>query len=154
MYNLNIEEEKDMKFYNNEFILSDSKNNIWISSSKGVKKYFYKRRKVYNLQKDSNIYQSLTSNSITCFYEDFNGTIWIGTDKGINIVNKNNQFNFNNEYNYINEYLHDKNIVSILKHNGYYFIATKYDGIYIFDENNGNLVDIIYQNNDNKYRFK
>ena len=61
-----------------------------------------KEERFITYSKNSNIYQSLTSNSITCFYEDFNGTIWIGTDKGVNIVNKNNQFSFNNEYNYIN----------------------------------------------------
>ena len=150
MYNLNIEEDKNMKIYNNEFILSDSQNNIWISSSKGIKKYSIEEEKFINYSKNSNIYQSITSNAITCFYEDSNGTIWIGTDKGINIVNKNNQFSFNNKHSYTNGILSDKNIVSILKQNGYNFVASKYDGIYIFDEKDGSLVDIIYENSDNK----
>ncbi|MBQ3422647.1 MAG: hypothetical protein IJH34_13540 [Romboutsia sp.] len=150
MYNLNLEEEKNAKVYNNEFVLSDSQNNIWLSSSKGIKKYSIEQKKFINYSKNSNIHQSLTSNSITCFYEDFNGTIWIGTDKGVNIVNKNNQFSFNNQYNYINGILHDKNIVSILQQNGYCFVASKYDGIYIFNEDDSSLVDTIYTNNDNK----
>ena len=40
MYDLSIEEDRNIKIYNNEFVFSDSKNNIWISTSKGVKKYF------------------------------------------------------------------------------------------------------------------
>ena len=150
LYNLNLEEDKNAKIYNNEFILSDSQNNIWISSSKGIKKYSIKEEKFINYSKDSNIENSLTSNHITCFYEDFNGTIWIGTDKGVNIVNKSNQFNLNDKYNHVNGMLYDKNIVSMLEHNGYHFVATKYDGIYIFDKNDGSLVDIIYKNNNNE----
>ena len=148
MNTLNIEEDKNTKIYNSEFIFSDRQNNIWISTSKGVQKYSITEEKFINYSKGTSSTQSLTSNSITCFYEDFNGTIWIGTDKGINIVNKNNQFNINDKLDYINGILYDKNIVSILQHNGYYFVASKYDGIYIFDENNGSLVDTIYQNND------
>ena len=38
----------------------------------------------------------------------------------------------------------------MIQHNRYYLMATKYYGIYIFDEKDGSLVDIICQNNDNK----
>ena len=155
MYKLNIAEDKDIKIYNNEFILSDSQNNIWISSSKGVKKYSINEEKFINYSKNSNNPQSLTSNNITCFYEDFNGTIWIGTDKGVNIVNKNNQFNTEWKDNYKYEILHDKSVVSIVSNSGYYFIATKYDGIYVLNENDWSLVDIIHpKNNNNKLNLK
>ena len=147
---INLEEDKNIKIYNNEFILSDSQNNIWMSSSEGLKKYSITEEKFINYNRDSNSEQSLTSNSITYLYEDSNGTIWVGTEKGINIVNKSNQFNLNTKHNYTNGILYDKNIVSILKQNGYYFVATKYNGIYIFNQNDGSLVDIIYPNNDNK----
>ena len=69
---------------------------------------------------------------------------------GINIANKGNQFNFNTEYNHKKGTLYDKSIVSMIQHNRYYLMATKYYGIYIFDEKDGSLVDIICQNNDNK----
>ena len=138
------------KIYNNEFILNDSNNNIWISSSNGIKIYSIRNKKISYLNKNTTFVNNLASNNITCFYEDSNGTIWVGTDKGINIANKGNQFNFNTEYNHKKGTLYDKSIVSMIQHNGYYLMATKYYGIYIFDEKDGSLVDIICQNNDNK----
>ena len=152
---LNVSGDENTKIYNNEFVFCDSKDNIWISTSKGVKKYFINEERFIDYSKDSKNDQSITSDNITCFYEDFNGTIWIGTEKGINIVNKSNQFNFNIEDYKKNETVLNGNIVSMIKQDGYYFIATKYDGIYIFDEIDGSLVDTIYPNNklnlNNKY---
>ena len=155
--NIELDKEinKDMindlkKIYNNEFILNDSNNNIWISSSNGIKIYSLQNKKSSYLNKNTTFVNNLASNNITCFYEDSNGTIWVGTDKGINIANKGNQFNFNTEYNHKKGTLYDKSIVSMIQHNGYYLMATKYYGIYIFDEKDGSLVDIICQNNDNK----
>ena len=145
-----IEKDKDKKIYNNEFILNDSNNNIWISSSNGIKIYSIRNKKISYLNKNTTFVNNLASNNITCFYEDSNGTIWVGTDKGINIANKGNQFNFNTEYNHKKGTLYDKSIVSMIQHNRYYLMATKYYGIYIFDEKDGSLVDIICQNNDNK----
>ena len=34
-----------------------------------------------------------------------------------------------------------------IKNNEYYFVATKYDGIYVFDANRGKLVDTIWKSN-------
>ena len=143
---LEFEDDKGTRIYNNEFILADSQNNIWISSSKGIQKYSINEEKFTNYSKDASSDRSLTSNAITCFYEDLNGTIWIGTDKGINILHKNNQFNFKDSQSYISRFIYNKNVVSILQHNGYYFIATKYDGVYIFDEKDGSFADIICRN--------
>ena len=136
-------------YNNNEFILSDSNNNIWISSSNGIVVHSLEDRKFTHLKKDINSPNYLTSNTITYIYQDFNGTMWIGTDKGINIGNRNNQFKFTYICDYKNNSSHDKSIVSILYQNGYYFIATKYNGVYIYDENN-NLVKIINQNNNDE----
>ncbi len=138
--------EGDGKYHNNEFILSDSNNNIWMSSSNGIIVHSLGNKGFMHLKKDINSPNYLTSNTITCIYEDKNGTIWIGTDKGINIVNKGNQFKFSYICDYKNNSSHDKNIVSMLYNNGYYWIATKYYGVFIYDENN-NLVKRINQNN-------
>lgn len=80
-----IEKDKDKKIYNNEFILNDSNNNIWISSSNGIKIYSIRNKKISYLNKNTTFVNNLASNNITCFYEDSNGTIWVGTDKGINL---------------------------------------------------------------------
>ena len=116
---------------NNNFIMKDSKNNVWISSSNGVARYCLEDKKVTYFNKNINFENSLSSNVINCFYEDFNGTIWIGTDKGINILNSNNQFAYQNKYIDDRYKLHNKDIVSIAQNTGYIWIATKYDGIYI-----------------------
>ncbi|WP_291651100.1 sensor histidine kinase [Clostridium sp.] len=140
-YDVYTNKNKEREIYNNNYILSDSKNNIWIASSEGVLRYSNDRQEFDILKKDSNGVNSLNSNVITYFYEDFNGTIWIGTDKGVNILNNNNQFDFLPQ----EIYLSDKNIVSILQDNQYIWLATKYNGIYIFDKTMGNLVDQIYK---------
>ena len=138
---------------NNNFIMKDSKNNVWISSSNGVARYCLEDKKVTYFNKNINFENSLSSNVINCFYEDFNGTIWIGTDKGINILNSNNQFAYQNKYIDDRYKLHNKDIVSIAQHTGYIWIATKYDGIYIYNENNGDLVEHVYDklNLNNQY---
>ncbi|MBC5996766.1 hypothetical protein EAI30_06655 [Romboutsia ilealis] len=131
---------------NNNFVLSDSQNNIWISSSNGIIKYSQDTLNYEIFNKDMNSEYKLTSNSISCFYEDRNGTIWIGTDKGVCILNYNKQFNYSDK---------DKNIVSILEDDKYLWVATKFDGIYIYDKS-GKYVDRLYNINDelslsNKY---
>ena len=59
------------------------------------------------MKKNSNLKNSISSNVITCFYEDFNGTMWIGTDKGVNILNDNILLSYVNKW-------QGKDIVSIV----------------------------------------
>ncbi|MCI9062438.1 MULTISPECIES: sensor histidine kinase [Romboutsia] len=132
--------DNKIKLYNN-FIFNDSKNNTWISSSNGAIKYSSDKNKFDIIKKNINLKNTITSNIITCFYEDFNGTIWIGTDKGINILNDNTMFNYINKD-------EDKNIVAVLQDNNYVWKATKFKGIEIYDQKSGDLVSEIY---DEKY---
>ena len=130
---------------NNNFIFNDSKNNIWISSSSGIVRYTHDTNDFELLSRDINKKDTLSSNSISCFYEDRNGTMWIGTDKGVNILNNNNQFKSTN----VNEnvYISDKNIVSILEHDKFLWIATKSNGVYIYNKN-GELEKHLYEISD------
>ena len=135
-----ILENNKIKLYNN-CIFNDSKNNTWISSSNGAIRYLYNEKKFDIFKKESNYKNSISSNVITCFYEDFNGTIWIGTNKGVNILNDNIQFsNIDSET--------GKDIVSIITHNEEIWLADKFNGIYIYDEKNGKLLNQIYENHD------
>ena len=145
--------EKDLKknynereiansIYNNNSILVDKNEITWISTSQGIIR-FSREEGVNLVRENDNFENSLSSNIITCYYEDFNGTIWVGTEKGINILNKYNQFNNFPDGSDYTTYLHDKNVVSILKHNEFIWVATKYDGIYIFNES-GKLIKHIY----------
>lgn len=142
------EDKKEDENYNNNFIFNDSENNIWISSSNGVLKYLPERNESELINKNMDINNSLSSNVITCIYEDFNGTIWIGTDKGINILNKNSQFNSFEKQKHLN----NKNIVSILQTDKHLWVATKYDGIYIYDKLTGDFISEIYDNKDISFK--
>ena len=128
------EKNKDIKIYNNNFIMSDSKDNIWISSSEGIKVYIKGTSKITEIKRDENNPNSISSNIITCFYEDNNGVIWVGTDRGINILNENRQFNSSMTSIGSDKAIYDKDIVSIVQHNQYVWIATKFDGVYIYNE--------------------
>lgn len=125
---------------NNSFIMVDSKNNVWVSSSNGILKYSRSKNELDILRKDTKIPNSLSSNVITCFYEDFNGTIWIGTEKGVNILNNNKKFGYHKEV----WDIQDKNVVSIMVHNKYLWIATKFHGVYIYDIKTSHLIKHIY----------
>ena len=132
-FNINIENKV---ISNIHAIISDSKDNIWISSSDGIVMHSKTDHTNRLLKSDINRKNHLTSNSITCFYEDRNGVIWIGTDRGINILNNNNQFKFIGNLDNTSNILSGDNIVSILegKH-GYIWVATKFNGINILDKN-------------------
>ena len=127
---------KKVKFYNN-YIFNDSNSNIWISTSNGVIRYSSENEKFDILKKDEISKNSISSNIITCIYEDFNGTIWIGTDKGVNILNENIIFKSVNKY--------DNNAVAMLRHNDYIWVGTKFHGIYIYDYKTSELVNILYE---------
>lgn len=128
-------DDNSVKLYNSS-IFNDSKDNVWLSSTDGAIRYSRDKRNFELFNKNKDFKYTITSNSITCFYEDSNGTIWIGTDRGINILNDTVIFNYVNAEN--------KNIVSILQHNNYILIATKYKGIYVYDKEKDNVVNIIY----------
>lgn len=127
----------EKKIINNIYeIMSDSKDNIWISSSDGIIKYSKTDKSTRLLDSDINKKNSLTSNSITCFYEDRNGVIWIGTDRGVNILNNSNQFEFIGNSADTSNILSGNNIVSIVEgKNGNLWVATKFNGINILDKN-------------------
>ncbi len=130
----------DLIINNINDIMSDSEGNIWISSSNGIIKHSQIYHTTKLLKSDINTKKSLTSNSITCFYEDRNGVIWIGTDRGINILNNTSQFKFVGNSANTSNTLSGNNIVSIVEDKyGYLWIATKFNGINVLDKNK-NLV--------------
>ncbi|MDY6228551.1 MAG: two-component regulator propeller domain-containing protein [Clostridium sp.] len=130
--------DNKVNFYNN-FILNDSKNNVWLSTSSGAIKYSIDKGNFNVYRKNITINNSISSSVITCFFEDSNGTIWIGTDKGANILNDKATFNYISKDN--------QNIVSILQHNDNIWIATKFNGVYIYEADSGNLNTWLYEEN-------
>ena len=141
-----VDNLESIKVNNIQCILGDRNGNMWISSDDGIVKYSVNSNKLELIKKDSNNSNSLISNYVTCFYEDSNGTIWIGTEKGISILNLNKQFSSISGM--INEdgELDDSNVISILQNNEEVWIATKFNGIYIYDIKSGKLITKIYEN--------
>ena len=125
--------------------MSDSKDNIWISSSDGIKVYYKDMMEIVEFKKDTKIPNYLSSNVITCFYEDINGVIWIGTDRGVNILSGNKQFNNTIRNAQGDGLLYDKEVMSILQHGEQIWIATKFNGIYIYNKD-GDLITHLDKN--------
>jgi len=71
---------------NNIFI--DKSNILWIGTENGLIKYDEKHNKIRRYFADISKEDSIYSNSVLKFLEDEYGNLWILTDKGINIYNK------------------------------------------------------------------
>ena len=151
IYNINTntlelihKQEKNYYLHETNFILSDSDNNIWISTSGGLVKFSNDSENYSFFEGDIGNERALSSNYINCLYEDNNGIIWVGTEKGVNILNIKNKFVSTNkmESQYGSSY--GDNIVSIIQNNKYLWIATKFSGIYIYDIESKEIVYRLY----------
>lgn len=144
-FDINIEGSQINNF---NFIMNDSDDNMWISStSDGIIKYS-KKGKLSSINHSSNIQKNTISSSVTYFYEDLNGLIWIGTDNGVNILNNNTQFNIIGRNSSSKGILSGSNITSVLNDNqGNLWVATKFNGINIVDKT-GNLIKHLYHDPD------
>ena len=131
---------------NAQCILRDGNGGLWISSTDCIIKYYRDTNYIEIIKKDNSNSNSLISNYVTCFYEDYNGTMWIGTEKGISILNRNKHFSSISGMLDEEENLNDDNIISILENNNELWIATKFNGIYVYDIIKGNLINKIYEN--------
>ncbi len=138
-----ILKDNKVNFYKN-IVFVEKKDGVWLSSTQGAIRYSRNKGTINLFTRDSSIENSISSNIITCFYEDKNGVVWIGTDKGVNILNSNAVFNYINKEEF-------KNVVSMIEQDEYIWIATKFKGIYIYNKNNGKLVNKLYE--EDKFTF-
>ena len=77
---------------------------MWLSEGNGLIRYIISSNKIKIYNAAPNY---LLSNSITCLYEDRSGVLWVGTNKGISILNIEQQFS-NTINNILNKYLSRK----------------------------------------------
>lgn len=68
-----------------------------------------KNSKIENFYEENNDTNSLTSSSITCLYEYKDGSIWVGTTKGVNVIDKNSRI-MTNKFNIYDDKLYIYNI--------------------------------------------
>ncbi|MCC8408577.1 helix-turn-helix domain-containing protein [Mucilaginibacter sp. UR6-1] len=78
-------------------IAEDSLKNIWIGTAWGLAKYDRCLRKITEQFSKEGVENSLISNEISALITDKSGLLWIGTRKGISILNTSNG-NFTNLY--------------------------------------------------------
>ena len=114
----------------------DSKNTIWISTHKnGLIKFDSEKEELHKYTHQHNKNKGLLSNDVLNVFEADQSTMWIGTDKGINILNTDN-----NTFKYITQNLSNNNelsnnrVTSIFIDNlGTLFVGTRF-GLNILTE--------------------
>ncbi|MES2672762.1 MAG: two-component regulator propeller domain-containing protein [Pseudomonadota bacterium] len=114
-------------------VFEDSQKNLWVTTyPSGIHFYHHKNKAVQNYRrsiKHSN--NQLNDNGILSFFEDDNGTVLVGTEKGLNRFNPTTLQIDNLSDNKSTFSLPIKPITAITKDtSGYYWIGTWNDGIY------------------------
>ncbi len=121
-------------------LMLDHSSNLWIGTNDGInfldkekidsKQYVFKHFKF-----DINNTNSLSNNTVRAFYQDSKGNIWIGTDRGLNKVIKNDQ----NEILGFKKYLNDNHNDNSISHNQIYAICEDNSGKLWIGTNGGGL---------------
>ena len=57
---------------------------LWLATTEGLQRINRKTNEVVTHRSDPEVHGSLSSNHVTCIYFDREGTLWVGTDNGIN----------------------------------------------------------------------
>jgi signal transduction histidine kinase/ligand-binding sensor domain-containing protein len=114
---------------------------MWFGTNEGLNKYDGYNFTVYkNNPKDTN---SISNNAIQSIYEAKSGNLWIGTENGLNLYNRNNdQFTYKIK-------LSRSIITDFLElEDGRVFMTTRSDGLYLYDPKNDSVSSFLYDEND------
>ncbi|MDR2805493.1 MAG: response regulator [Dysgonamonadaceae bacterium] len=130
-------------------ICKDGQNNLWLGTNdSGLIKYNPQTNKLQTFKNDPNNPNSLSSNIITCIYQDKAQTLWIGTFLGgLNAYDGKNfkryQLNENNRNS-----LSNKSVFSLAEDNEQnLWIGTLGSGIDKLDKNRKNFTHFDHKNN-------
>lgn len=121
----------------------DSKKRFWMGSDNGLILYDKNHNKFTLLQSNPQKSNHLSGDYIQAIIEDKNGSIWVGTDQGLNklIADKNNIYRFNhfNDANTSPHILSNKTVWTIHEmSNGKLWIGYR-GGIGYYDKQHGNI---------------
>lgn len=110
-------------------ILQDSKGYMWFGTKRGVNRFDGTHVKLYQYDKDNS--KSIGSDFIDSFVQVTDSTIWVGTDKGVFILNvKTDQFSY---FKPLKKML----VYSMLKDKrGNIWLASHGNGVYCVDPKN------------------
>ena len=151
-----LNENNELNDYNDELrnynidietkVLCDSNNNIWFYGDNGLMRYIQDSNET-NIYNTSNSH--LISNSIRCLYEDRSGVIWVGSNKGISILNIKQQFS-NKINNIFKKYgISESSITSFLQDiDGDLWVGTEENGLVYFDRNEKSMLRFVHDENE------
>ncbi|WP_373523130.1 two-component regulator propeller domain-containing protein, partial [Aquiflexum sp.] len=71
-------------FISNNGIMEGSTGLIWLATTEGLQQIDKKANQVSTYRADPSIPGSLSSNQVSAVFQDRTGTLWVGTDNGIN----------------------------------------------------------------------
>ena len=119
---------------------------MWLSEGNGLIRYIISSNKIKIYNAAPNY---LLSNSITCLYEDRSGVLWVGTNKGISILNIEQQFS-NTINNILNKYgIYESSITTFWEDdNNDLWIGTDENGLIKFDISENDMVRFVFDEND------
>jgi signal transduction histidine kinase/ligand-binding sensor domain-containing protein/DNA-binding response OmpR family regulator len=117
-------------------IFEDSKKNIWISTwEKGLFKIGKDGSQTNYLHNPQNHANSISSDFVRVVCEDNNGSLWIGTKKGLDCLNTElNQFRHYNAEGQNNRQLTNESVWALIKDNqGTIWVGTYFGGVNYFN---------------------
>ena len=68
---------------------------MWVGTENGLMKIDMKNSKIETFHHENDDTNSLISSSITCLNEYKDGSIWVGTSKGVNVIDKDSRITTN-----------------------------------------------------------
>ena len=123
-------------------VLCHSNGDVWLSRGTGLIRYTLSSNETKIYTETSNY---LISNSISCLYEDKSGVLWIGTNKGVSILNTKQQFSTRINNILIQDQIGEKSVKAFLQDgDNDLWIATEEDGLLQFDISEDKMIRFIY----------
>ena len=109
-------------------LMLDLSSNLWVGTEDGLNLITQEHIKSKQIEfehfKSVNNLNTLSNNTIRVIYQDKNGSVWIGTDRGLNAVLKNSK----NEYSGFRRYLNIPTDNNSLSHNEVYALCEDNSG--------------------------
>lgn len=123
-------------------VLCHSNGDVWLSRGTGLIRYTLSSNETKIYTETSNY---LISNSISCLYEDKSGVLWIGTNKGVSILNTKQQFSTRINNILIQDQIGEKSVKAFLQDcDNDLWIAMEEDGLIQFDISEDKMIRFIY----------
>ena len=120
-------------------LMLDLSSNLWVGTEDGLNLITHDQIKSKQIEfehfKSANGFNALSNNTIRVIYQDKNGVIWIGTDRGLNAVIKNGK----EEISGFRRYLRIPNDNKSLSHNEIYALCEDNSGKLWIGTNGGGL---------------